>query len=130
MSRRNFARTMNAAPATSAAGARSARASSRAGQEDRRERREPRLGGAVTEGDRAALGELYQARFEPPAPQLQAQGGAVRIHYPHFLFFQRGWGMGTMASVRLERVGLIGLRSSIHALREAMVDGKACGCVT
>ena len=100
------------------------------GEEDRRARREQRLGGSVTAGDRAALGELYQARFEPPEPQLQAQGGAVRIHYPHFLFFQKGRGTGTMASVRLERAGLIGMRSSIHALREAMLDGKACGCVT
>jgi hypothetical protein len=119
------------APATNPAGAFRERVQFGRGEEDRRARREQRLGGSVTKGDRAAaLGELYHARFAPPESQVQAQGGAVRIHSQRFLFFQRGRGTGTTASVRLERSGSIGTRSSIHALREAMLDGKACGCVT
>jgi DNA-binding MarR family transcriptional regulator len=44
----------------------------------------------------AALDELYQARFEPPEPQVQAQGGAVQIRYPRRSFFQRRRGTGTI----------------------------------
>ncbi len=44
----------------------------------------------------AALGELYQAQFEPPEPQVQAQGGTVQIRYPRFSFFQRRRGTGTI----------------------------------
>jgi hypothetical protein len=45
----------------------------------------------------AALAELYQARFEPPEPQVQVQGGAVQIRYPRRSFFQRKRGAGTVA---------------------------------
>jgi hypothetical protein len=44
----------------------------------------------------AALSELYHARFEPPEPQVQAQGGAVHIHYPRSSFFKKGRGAGTI----------------------------------
>src|SRR5262245_65690515 len=44
----------------------------------------------------AALGELYQAHFEPPEPQVQVQGGAVHIRYPRFSFFKKGRGTGTI----------------------------------
>jgi DNA-binding MarR family transcriptional regulator len=44
----------------------------------------------------AALTELYQARFEPPEPQVQVQGGAVQIHYPRRSFFQKRRGAGTI----------------------------------
>jgi predicted transcriptional regulator len=44
----------------------------------------------------AALPELYQAQFEPPEPQIQAQGNTVQIHYPRFSFFQKRRGMGTL----------------------------------
>jgi DNA-binding MarR family transcriptional regulator len=44
----------------------------------------------------AALPELYQARFEPPEPQVQAQGGTVQIRYPRFSFFQKRRGAGTI----------------------------------
>ena len=44
----------------------------------------------------AALGELYQAQFEPPEPQVQAQGRTVQIRYPRFSFFQRRRGSGTL----------------------------------
>jgi DNA-binding MarR family transcriptional regulator len=44
----------------------------------------------------AALSELCQAHFEPPEPQLQAQGGAVHIRYPRFSLFQRRRGAGTI----------------------------------
>jgi DNA-binding MarR family transcriptional regulator len=44
----------------------------------------------------ASQPELYQAHFEPPEPQVQAQGGAVHIRYPRFSFFQRRRGTGTI----------------------------------
>jgi DNA-binding MarR family transcriptional regulator len=44
----------------------------------------------------AALSELYHAHFEPPEPQVQAQGGVVQIHYPRLLFFQKRRGAGTL----------------------------------
>ena len=44
----------------------------------------------------AALTELYQARFEPPEPQVVVQGGAVQIRYPRFSFFKKGRGTGTI----------------------------------
>jgi DNA-binding MarR family transcriptional regulator len=43
-----------------------------------------------------ALSELYQARFEPPEPQVQMQGSTVQIRYPRFSFFQRRRGSGTI----------------------------------
>jgi hypothetical protein len=44
----------------------------------------------------AALPELYQAHFESPEPQVQAQGNTVQIHYPRFAIFQKRRGMGTL----------------------------------
>src|SRR5262245_39270981 len=44
----------------------------------------------------AVLPALYQAQFEAPEPQVQAQGGAVHIRYPRFSLFQRGRGKGTI----------------------------------
>src|SRR5262245_40147364 len=44
----------------------------------------------------AALAELYQAHFEPPEPQIQAQAGTVQIRYPRFSFFQKRRGAGTI----------------------------------
>jgi DNA-binding MarR family transcriptional regulator len=40
--------------------------------------------------------ELYSAQFAPPAPEIQAQGSAVRIHYPRFSFFHKRRGAGTI----------------------------------
>jgi DNA-binding MarR family transcriptional regulator len=36
----------------------------------------------------AALSELYRTRFEPPEPQVRAQGGSVQIQYPRFSLFK------------------------------------------
>jgi DNA-binding MarR family transcriptional regulator len=44
----------------------------------------------------AALPELYHAHFEPPEPQVQAQGNTVHIQYPRFSFFQKRRGLGTL----------------------------------
>jgi DNA-binding MarR family transcriptional regulator len=43
-----------------------------------------------------ALPELYQAHFEPPEPQIHAQGGTVQIRYPRFSFFRRRRGSSTI----------------------------------
>jgi DNA-binding MarR family transcriptional regulator len=74
----------------------------------------------------AALPELYQARFEPPEPQVQAQGGAVQIRYPRFSFFQRWRGTGTI-TLSTAATWQIELRSGAYGcsfdLRELTLSG-------
>jgi DNA-binding MarR family transcriptional regulator len=74
------------------------------------------------------LGQLYQAHFEPPEPQLQVQGGTVQIRYPRFSFFQRRRGTGTItlsiaAAWSIELRG--GAYSSSFDLRELTLTGLA-----
>jgi DNA-binding MarR family transcriptional regulator len=76
----------------------------------------------------AAQPELYQARFEPPEPQVQAQGGAVQIRYPRLSFFQRRRGRGTI-TLSTATTWQIELRSGAYGcsfdLRELTLTGLA-----
>jgi DNA-binding MarR family transcriptional regulator len=84
----------------------------------------------------APLTELYTAQFAPPAPEVQAQGSAVRIHYPRRSFFQqRGAGTVTLnpqSSWQIEvRGGANHCRFELEALTIsalALLDG-AYQCV-
>src|SRR5262245_25394709 len=74
------------------------------------------------------LGELYQAHFEPPEPQLQMQGGTLQIRYPRFSFFQRRRGSGTI-TLSTAATWQIELRSGAYSsnfdLRELTLAGLA-----
>ena len=74
----------------------------------------------------AALGELYQANFEPPEPRIAVQGGTVQLRYPRFSFFQRGRGTGTI-TLSTAATWQIELRSGAYNcnfdLRELKLSG-------
>jgi DNA-binding MarR family transcriptional regulator len=44
----------------------------------------------------APLSALFSAQFAPPEPEIQAQGNAVRVHYPRRSLFHKQRGAGTI----------------------------------